>query len=731
MRPQAHYGNDESNPAMPAIAPDREESQQPSEYVFDNAGEVAAKRYHELSVLYDAQTIRHLEQRGIGEGWSCLEVGGGGGSIACWLCRRVGPGGRVLATDIEPHLLQILSFSNLEVRCHDIRLDGLANGQFDLAHARLVLMHLLGREVALKRMIAALKPGGWLVVEEFDGLSILANSTLKPAEQEPKLVRACYQVLIARGVEMRYGRALPRRFRANGLINVGAEASVSLWRGRSPGTEFFKVSFEELADPILRAGLMTEAEIEADMQRLDDDDFLMLSPLMWTAWGKFQKLLPCRAPRAELSMKRKPPSIIGGHMYDAIVIGARCAGAITAMLLALHGHRVLLLERGVIPSDVHQGHFIHRHGPKRLAQWGLLQRVVGTNCPPITRHLTDFGDFPLVARDIRIANVAWGYGPRRRQLDRVLVEAAIEAGAEFRPQFTVDSLVWDGDWVYGIRGRDTLRNISYVQKARITIGADGKNSLVAREVHAPSYAEVPALTCWYFSYWSGVPSEGFELYLRDRNAIFSFSTNDNLFAIFIAWPIEKFAAVKADIEREFMRVVDTIPGFAERVRGGRREERFYGTADVPNFLRHPFGPGWALVGDAGCHKDPFMALGICDAFRDADFLAEALHEGLAGERSLNEALARYALRRNEATIAEFQENIARARFGPMPADLLQLRAALRGNEEDTHRFVMAQEGMIPREEFFNPENLQRILGGAGSRLLLPAQHSTAGEAHSL
>src|SRR5262249_22537799 len=115
----------------------------------------------------------------------------------------------------------------------------------------------------------------------------------------------------------------------------------------------------------------------------------------------------------------------GGDMYDAIVIGARCAGAVTAMLLARHGYRVLLLERGVIPSDVHQGHFIHRHGPKRLADWGLLERIVGTNCPPLTTHLTDFGDFPLVGRDIQQGNVAWGYAPRRRQLDQVLVEAAI------------------------------------------------------------------------------------------------------------------------------------------------------------------------------------------------------------------------------------------------------------------------------------------------------------------
>lgn len=400
-------------------------------------------------------------------------------------------------------------------------------------------------------------------------------------------------------------------------------------------------------------------------------------------------------------------------MYDAIVIGARCAGAAAAMLLARRGHKVLLLERGDIPSDVHQGHFIHRHGPKRLANWGLLEKVLATNCPPITTQLTDFGDFPLIGRDIQVGNVAWGYGPRRRQLDQVLVEAAVEAGSEFRPHFTVESCLWDGDRVRGIRGHNTHRGTSSAEEARVTIGADGKNSLLARTVCAPSYEEVPSLTCWYFSYWSGVATEGFELYVRDCRAIFSFLTNDNLFAIFIAWPIDKFASVKADIEAEFMRVVDSIPGFAERVRSGRREERFYGTADLPNFLRRPFGPGWALVGDSGCHKDPLDGLGICDAFRDADFLAAAIHEGLSGQSSLNDALTRYEFRRNDATMADYCENIARARFSPIPAELLQLRMALRGNQEDTNRFIMAREGMIPPEEFFNPENQQRILFNAG------------------
>ena len=395
-------------------------------------------------------------------------------------------------------------------------------------------------------------------------------------------------------------------------------------------------------------------------------------------------------------------------MYDAIVIGGRCAGAVTAMLLARRGHRVLLLERGVIPSDLNQGHFIHKQGPRLLAGWGLLEEVVATNCPPVVNHLTDLGDFPLIGRDIRVGNVAWGYGPRRRQLDQVLAEAAIKAGAEFRPNFLVESCIWDGDQVTGIRGRDRHQGTSSTEKARITIGADGKDSVLARTVSAPSYDESPALTCWYFSYWSGVITEGFELYRRNNRAIFSFSTNDNLFAIFVAWPIHEFGSVRADIEGEFMQVVDLVPELAERVRSGRRAERFYGTADLPNFLRRPFGPGWALVGDAGSHKDPYGALGISDAFRDADLLAAAAHQGLAGQSPLNEALMTYERRRNEATLADYYDNISRAKFSPLSEEFLQLRLALRGNQDDTNRFIMAREGMLPHEEFFNASNLQQI-----------------------
>lgn len=259
---------------------------QATEYAFDNAENRADERHRQLSRLYDANTIRHIEQRGIDRGWSCLEVGGGGGSIASWLCARVGVTGRVLATDIDPRFLQAVSYPNLEVRRHDIRNDGLPKRAFDLVHARLVLMHISEREKAWTQILEALKPGGWVVVEEFDDLSVPPDSAINPGEVSLRVRSAFQQVLRDRGVNLRYGRLLPQVLEANGLVNVGAEASVCVWRARSAGTSLLKLSCEELREPIVRTGLISQQEFEAELRRVDEHDFFMPSPMMWSAWGQ-------------------------------------------------------------------------------------------------------------------------------------------------------------------------------------------------------------------------------------------------------------------------------------------------------------------------------------------------------------------------------------------------------------------------------------------------------------
>src|SRR5580765_7884216 len=174
-------------------------------------------------------------------------------------------------------------------------------------------------------------------------------------------------------------------------------------------------------------------------------------------------------------------------MYDAIVIGARCSGAATAMLLARKGHRVLLIDRAMFPSDIPHGHLIHRGGPRRLASWGLLDRVIATGCPAITAMSSDLGDFSLGATNLAVDGVPVACGPRRTALDRVLGAAAVEAGAELRAGFSVEGLTTDGDGVTGIRGGDRRAGTSVTERGTLTIGADGRNSHVARAVGAPEY----------------------------------------------------------------------------------------------------------------------------------------------------------------------------------------------------------------------------------------------------
>lgn len=402
-------------------------------------------------------------------------------------------------------------------------------------------------------------------------------------------------------------------------------------------------------------------------------------------------------------------------MYDVIVVGARCGGAPTAMLLARRGYKVLLADRAKFPSEIRHGHFIHRYGPPRLRDWGLLDRVLATGCPAITAMTTDLGDFPLTGRNLVVDGVPLGCGPRRGVLDKLLVDAAAEAGAEVREGYAVLEYLAEDGRIAGIRGQDVETRTVSVERARVTVGADGRNSRLAQQVGAAVYAAEPPLTFWYFSYWSGVPARGVEVHVRGDKVIFAFPTSGGAFAVFVAWRTSEFETVRRDIEGQFFAALDQAPELSGLVRGGRREERFYGATDVPNFFRKPYGPGWALVGDAGCHKDPFLALGICDAFRDAGWLAEALDEGLAGQRPLDEALGDFERRRNEASRPDYERNLASARFLPPPADVIALRAALRHNQAATDQFYLATQGMIARESFFNPENVGRLIGEAGAR----------------
>ncbi len=353
-------------------------------------------------------------------------------------------------------------------------------------------------------------------------------------------------------------------------------------------------------------------------------------------------------------------------MYDVIVVGARCAGSPTAMLLARQGRKVLLVDRSTFPSDKLSTHYIHPPGVQQLEKWGLLEQVLATNCPPIRKFTLFNGDAVLMQPPMDAIALC----PRRHLLDKILVDAAVASGVEMREGFTVDEVIVEDGVARGIvghaRGGERVR-----EEAKFVVGAEGHHSTVADAVGAEKYHDKPPLTCAYYTYWSGVPMDGAEIHIGEQGGALVFPTNDGMICIGAGGPIEIFDEFKADIEGVYMRILDGSPEFAKKVRAGKREERYQGTADVPNFFRKPWGPGWALVGDAGYMKDPITGFGITDAFRDAELLAVALDDALAGRKSWAEAGASYQQQRDAAAMPMYEMTTKMAAgdmelFGALP-----------------------------------------------------------------
>jgi flavin-dependent dehydrogenase len=401
--------------------------------------------------------------------------------------------------------------------------------------------------------------------------------------------------------------------------------------------------------------------------------------------------------------------------YDAIVVGARCGGSPTAMLLARSGHRVLLVDKAEFPSDTMSTHLVHPPGVAALARWGVLERLEATNCPPITRYLFDFGPVTIAGSPRPADGAAQAYCPRRTVLDTLLVEAAVEAGADLREAFTVEEILLDDGRVTGIRGH-AKGGATVTERARIVVGADGKHSMVAKAVQPERYNEVPSLAAAYYAYWSGLPAGGFETYIRaeDDRGWAALPTHDDLTCVVQGWPQSQFKANRKDVEGTYLKSFDLAPEFAERMRGAKRETRFVGTGDLPGFFLKPYGPGWVLVGDAGYHKHPITAFGITDAFRDAEAVASAVDDAFAGRRPYDDAMAGYQRARDEEALPVYEFTNDFAKIEPPPPEMQQLIGAMQGNQEAMDGFVSVMAGTLPAPEFFGPENAGRIMAQAAA-----------------
>lgn len=376
------------------------------------------------------------------------------------------------------------------------------------------------------------------------------------------------------------------------------------------------------------------------------------------------------------------------------------------MLLAQRGHRVLVVDRATFPSDTVSTHIVHPPGVASLRDWGLLDGLVASGCPAIHTYAFDLGPIVLAGAPGTDASPV-AYAPRRTVLDKLLVDAAAAAGAEVREGFTVSEVRTEDGRVTGIRGHGRDGR-TLTERARVVVGADGWRSVVAAAVTPEAYHEKPRLLAMYYSYWSGLPMSGrFETYLRPNRGIAAWPTNDDLTVVIAGWPYAEFGANKANVEEAFLRTLSLAPTFAERVAAGTRAERFAGMA-TPNGFRHSWGPGWALVGDAGYIKDPITGQGIQDAFRDATLCAAALDAALSGARGYDEAMADYEQGRDEHALPLYEFTCDLATLEPPPPELQRLLAAVAGNQDATDEFARLNAGVESPAEFFASESVARL-----------------------
>jgi SAM-dependent methyltransferase len=254
-------------------------------YLFKHGWEQEYDRLELLQQTFDPTTLAYLEALPVSAGGRCLEIGGGAGSIARWMCRRVGPVGQVVATDIEPDFLELLSEDNLEVRRHDVAVDDVEERAFDLIHARLVLSHLPERDLILRRLVAALRPDGWLVIEEFD------YDGIKPAPgcvSGPLLDRANWVLMGAlerTGYDREYGRRLPLEFRAVGLVDVGAEGRAPIALPGTAAADWWRLNLLKVRPALIAAGF-SESEADEAIALTDHEEFCLQYPILVSTWGR-------------------------------------------------------------------------------------------------------------------------------------------------------------------------------------------------------------------------------------------------------------------------------------------------------------------------------------------------------------------------------------------------------------------------------------------------------------
>ena len=313
---------------------------------------------------------------------------------------------------------------------------------------------------------------------------------------------------------------------------------------------------------------------------------------------------------------------------DAVIVGARCAGAATALVLARAGARVLLVERGLYGTDTLSTHALMRGAVLQLHRWGVLPAIVAAGTPPVRSTTFSYRDRDVVVPIEPKFDVEALYAPRRDLLDRTLVDAAADSGAEVRHGVRVDDVIVDD--------RSRVRGVTAVAAgtrlqidADIVIGADGLHSMIAQRVGAPSIVEGRHATGVLYSYWEDCAVDGYYWRFGEGGSIGAVPTNQGATCVFVSAPASRLRSeILHDPSSAYRRLIREVSTeFDARLQSARQVEPVRGFGGHPGFIKRSTGDGWALVGDAGYFKDPLTAHGITDALRDAELLSRAILAG--------------------------------------------------------------------------------------------------------
>jgi 2-polyprenyl-6-methoxyphenol hydroxylase-like FAD-dependent oxidoreductase len=359
----------------------------------------------------------------------------------------------------------------------------------------------------------------------------------------------------------------------------------------------------------------------------------------------------------------------GNPRHDVVVVGARAAGAATALLLARLGHDVTVLDRAVFPADTVSTHQVARTGVVQLHRWGLLPAVLASGTPPI-RRVAFTADGESVTRVVKdLAGVDLLVAPRRYVLDTLVAEAAAHAGVHMRWGVGVTDVRRDASGrVVGVSGRDRAGVVEI--DARFVVGADGLGSRVARAVGAEIIEHRGAAGAVQYAYFDGLAWDGIEMFLASRALAGVFPTHDGQACVWACAPAADARAARrrspSRTEAFLAQLRRAAPDLAVRLRAGRQTSPVAGMLRNPNQLRRAHGPGWALVGDAGYHRDAVTGYGLSDAYRDAELLATAIDRVLRGAADESTALADYQRRRDHALREVFDLTCALADYPPVP-----------------------------------------------------------------